>query len=367
MAQFLPDLPLIEIFKNLGLVDLTRARAVSRRWRVLIDCCVKIDELAIHSETVSDPKNWFHLNKGLDLDNVLELDVIDRGFTKFNQSIVRLRLLACLKRLRIVRRGSRGLDGYSVDQLLSRLVKFTALVHLEIEMPFDYCEGWSCSLVHPNLKVLSLGNLYEFSELSIDIDCPRLEVLKCVALFDQFTVTYPETIKQLYNYRFKDWESGAAASPGDLEAFENVELYVCDDIYALDQVNIWSLPKLKELRVEIADYLWDSDYVQIVQTIVTDLIEKKQRLELARGSPKIYLNDELCSANLKESHPELFQADEDWTDDEDAADEEPMDDEDAADEDATDVEDSAEDEEAAGDESSMEADRPADADLSMEI
>ena len=346
MAQFLPgllpdllpDLPLIEIFKHLGLVDLARARAVRRRWRALIDGFVRIKKLVIHSHETSMPGKWFHLNKPIRLDDMFRLNVIGSGFSKFNQTIVRLHLLARLEKLKIVKSDTRIFDGYLLERLLKRLVKFTALVHLEIEMFFGCCGGLSCSLFHPNLRVLSLKRFLSVpSHLNIKIDCPRLEVLECNA---PFPVTHPETIKQLYYYEFAS--PSYIPSPSDLEAFANVERYVCFSLSELEQVNIWSLPKLKELRVEIHEYDYDDDEHVQVRTVLADVIAQKKRLGSARGRPKVYLDNKECSANLRETHPYLFPGeywtDEDSTDDEDATDEDSTDDEDATDEETTDEE-----------------------------
>ena len=188
MAEFLPDLPLIEIFKHLGIVDLTKARAVSRRWKALIDCSVRIEELVLCVDGISGPK-WFHLNKQVDRDNVLNLDVIADDFSKFSKKIVRLHLLSSLKRLRVVRETVKRTAGRDVDRLFSRLTKFTALEHLEVHLDFGFCVGWNCALVHPNLKVLSLAYLDEHPKLHIKIDCPRLEFLECDAPFNRFTLT----------------------------------------------------------------------------------------------------------------------------------------------------------------------------------
>ena len=312
MAEFLPDLPLLEIFRHLGIVDLARARAVSRRWKVLIDCCVRIEELAICSDTISKTSKWFHLNKKVDLKHVIKLDVTSSGFTKFNQSIVRLHLLNSLKRLLVVREWPELTEGRDVNKLFSRLAgKFPALEHLEIELYFDEDDVASCTLVHLNLKVFSLSFMYDYGELEIEIDCPRLEILRCPAAFDKLIITNPETIKQLYYYRFKNCESNRFADSSDLEAFANVELYVSNVVYTLKDVNIWSLPKLKELRVEDEETnvrleKWTSDeHVNFVRFIMPQLIAKKESLSSARRSAKIYLNDIECSANLKECHPLL--------------------------------------------------------------
>ena len=308
MAQFLPDLPLIEIFKHLGLVDLTRARAVCRKWRALIDDCVRIEGLAISFEANCKQSKWFQLNKKIGPDNCLELDVIgsEVDFSKFNQTIFRLHLLASLKRLRVARHQrnyAKRFNGWAADRLFGRLIKFPALEHLEIDFNFDHCDELSCELVHPNLRVLSLGSLYSNEEVNIEIDCLRLEVLRCEAPFDQFTVTYPDTIKQLYNYSFRNWKSKNIASQSLLEAFANVERYVCEGLEGLKQVNVWSMPKLKELRVE--NYWTDECYVASLGRVVADLIAKRERLEAARRSSKIYYNDKECSVNLKESHAYL--------------------------------------------------------------
>ena len=308
MAQYLPDLPLIEIFKHLGLVDLTRARAVSRRWRVLIDGYVRIQELVICSTTILEPKRWFHFDQRVRPDSWLKLDVFYYGFSMFQQTIVHLHLLASLKRLRVVReRFESAINRRDANLLFSILVKFTALGHLEID--FDFSDGWGLELAHPNLKMLSLARFCKRPELRIKIDCPRLETLQCEASFVQCTVKYPETIKHLYYYRFRRPGTESIVSSSVLEAFANVELYVCDDIIALEQMNIWSsMPKLKELRVKtnyLRDIRWD-----FVRTVLTDLIAKKERLGSARSCPKIYLNHKECSANLKESHPFLYL--DDW-------------------------------------------------------
>ena len=250
----------------------------------------------------------------------------------------------------IVRPHAQRSDGYDVARLFNRLVKFTALVHLEIEIDFDNCYGLNPDLVHPNLRVLCFGSLDENAELYLEIDCPRLEVLQCDAPFNQCIITYPETIKQLFYYRFNDIDWWNGASPSDLEAFANVELYVCEDTYSLNQMNIWIMPKLKELRV-IVDESYNEDF-ELFRNILADLFAQKERLGAARGSPKVYLNDKECSTNLKESHPWLFLS-KIWTDDEiipDSPDEDAVDDEGAAE-----VEDS------------MEAHSSAVADLSMEI
>ena len=341
MAQYLPDPLLIEIFKHLGLVNLTRARAVCRKWRALIDSRVRIEELAICSKAISEPTKWFHLNEKVDPDNWLELDVTGSGFSKFNQTIVRLHLLASLKRLMIVREGFESTDGYGLCRLVSRLAKFAALVHLEISACFDAYDGWMrCNLVHPNLRVLSLGYSYD-PELFFEIDCPRLEVLECIAPFTRFAVTYPETIKQLYYYQFRDSLMKQTANLSQLEAFANVEFYKCDSIRALEQVNIWSMPKLRELRVEETIY-WYEKCLPRVRNILTDLIAKKESLDPARHRPLIYLNDERCSANLKASHPYLFSDDEDLSDEDSRDDEYPAFEEATVDEDTTQVKGSME-------------------------
>ena len=256
---------------------------------------------------------WFHINKGVDSHNVLKLNVIDSDFSKFNQMIMRLHLLASLKRLMIVR--NKQFNGYNASRLFSRLIKFTALEHLEISLVFEYCD-FQHLLVHPNLKVLSIGFVYEEHEFEIEIDCPQLEILQCFAAFDQITVTYPETLKELYYYRFKHLEANITASSSALAAFANVERFWCDSLYMLEEVDIWSMPKLKELRVE-DDVEWMGyEEVQWHRDILTDLIDAKKRLGPSRSSAKIYLNDVECSANLKTSHPELFPSDEDSTDDE---------------------------------------------------
>ena len=302
MAEFLPDLPLIKIFRHLGLVDLTRARAVSRRWKSLIDGCVRIDELVICPDISRQPfGSWCLLNNKVNRNSALELDLLDAaGFLKFNQKIVRLHLLSSLKRLKI-RDFSKNIHAYDVAGLFSALAKFTALEHLEIEYlseyPPDNLRELTCALVHPNLKVLHL-DLGEPCRLHISIDCPRLEFLKCYAS-DEFTIIHPETIKQLYYYHF-----GHRLS--NMEAFANLELYAPYDAMALDGVNIWCLPKLKELRVVYRDCYWLDDYSWYVRSILTGLIAENERLGLA-DSLKIYLNDRECSTNLKDSHPFLFR------------------------------------------------------------
>lgn len=297
MAQSLPDLPLLKIFRYLGLVDLTRARAVSRRWKALIDSCVKIDELVVCSHPYPDPQNWWHINKTVYSNAALKLNLLDStDFLNFNRKIVHLHPLSSLKRLRVFEPQSPICDEHEVNRLFSSLINFAALEHLEIELNFDWCQ-MRCSLVHPNVKVLSLSRLCKSPQIYVQIDCPRLEVLHCFAPFDQFTIKHPETIKQLDDYLFRNVYKKSHASLSDLEAFANLEIYSCSVYGLLNEVNPWNLPKLKELRLRCPDRS------QFTVSILTDLIAKKDRLGPERGNPKMYINNKECGANLEETHP----------------------------------------------------------------
>ena len=310
MAQSLsdlPDLPLIEIFKHLGLVDRTRARAISRRWKALIDGCTKFDELVVTNG--EPPKRWFVFNKEIDPNSVFQVDL---AFQMFDEKIIDLPLLSSLKRLIIEDWDSKlvGAPGTAADCLYRCLAKYTALEHLQVGLSmYEYSSFW---LVHPNVKVLSFRFFLWHDNNQLHIDCPRLKVLRCTVPYSLCTIVHPETIEQLFDYPFTCPIWGNLASSSDLEAFANVELYVCEDISTVERVNIWSLPKLKELRLNAVG--WSKAYVL---SVLTELIAKKKLLGPARVSTKIYLNDKECSEkNLRESHDWLFQDDEDSTGDE---------------------------------------------------
>lgn len=311
MAQFLPDLPMIEIFRHLDFVDLARARMVNRSWRALIDDRVKIDGLIISPYAISTPENWFLIGK-VGRDSLLRLDVNGSRFKKFNRDISELRLLDTLKRFKVIQRLTRSeiTDGYDLNRLFSMSAKFPALEQLEMVLTLEHAApDLKCSLVHPNLKVLSLDGYDNYAWLNLEIDCSRLETLQCYWNF-KITFTHPESIKQLHNYSFREGDSPTVSS-SDLQAFANLELYVCDAHWVLEEeVEIWSMPKLTELRVEEDDWREVQGNREPVRSLLTGYMAMKNHLESTRGKVRIFLNDVECSTDLRESHPFLFAADE---------------------------------------------------------
>lgn len=302
----LPDLSLIEIFKHLGLIDLTRMRLVSRRWMYLIDQ-QRIEELVISNEEYQCEQSWFFINKKIKLDQVLKLDVLESDFQLFNRKIIQLRLLRMLRRLRI-RKFQASENRYTdwADDLICRLAKFVKLEQLEIEFALT---EFGCKLVHPNLKLLHV-NVWTGGDQIIEIDCPRLQTLSCQADFEQFIIVHPETIKLLYNVRF--CRNTIDPDYAGLKMFTNLESFVSHDLRCTNGNILRSSPKLKELRAEgeltIRKGLGFGNEQAVANLL--ELIEKKEYL--GRDGLKIFFNDRECSsvAQLKENHSDLFECSE---------------------------------------------------------
>lgn len=305
----LPDLALIGVFQHLGLVDLARMRLVSRRWKRLIDRQER-DELVLSNADYQCEQRWFHTDREMNLEQMLKLDVLESDFLLFNKFITQLRPLSSLRRLRIRKFPEKELYNEWAGDLLCRLVKFVALEQLEIEFGLP---EFGCKLVHPNLRILAILDAWIGPEQDIEIDCPRLQVLRCPADYDQLTIVYPEMIRHLYNVRFWSDRSDPAdpSNYSDLAVFTNLESFLCHDLFHANANILDRSPKLKELRLETNRTVLESESIRRpnAKSTLLELIEKKAYL--GRDELRIHFDGRECSSveQLKENHSDLFEYD----------------------------------------------------------
>lgn len=263
---------LINVFKQLELLDLLKCRLVCRDWKNLVskvmieelvlDCGqIKLDEPIIFSKFINRTK-WFKIRTPyknvIKTKNNSSLDTLSSMFDLIN-----------LKRLRI----NSPIDYNAFE--IGNLNKFTNLEQLEIGY---YNRQSSAQLYLPNLKTFyfrsnSIG--------SLQVNSNTLEILSCTDL-NQIKLKQPETIKYLEIDHFKE---------NDLADFKNVEYLQIYSVNEPTKENILnSFPNLKRIRI-LPNYDQEFDYYKNIGDFVKQLLIEK---EYSRTNfPEIILESKL--------------------------------------------------------------------------
>lgn len=261
------------IFEHLGVVDLTRARLVCKKWKWFLDQ-QKVVELVVkdHEFRLDD---WSHTKLPVRPASVLRMDLFRSQNQLLREKLTRQPLLSNLQRLKI---SSFAKERYVKHQaFFDSLRNFIRLEQLDIEFDLEMQQS---SIVHPNLKILFIRFVEQLDY--VDINAPMLEVLYCRGYFHLVKIVHPQSIKFLSSSFYADRQRI------DLSRFVGLERLHCSAVGNLCRIELAKLVRLEEFKFS-REELQPEDYEEI-QSFLANLVE--QKLKMKRDNLKVFFFNE---------------------------------------------------------------------------
>ena len=247
----LPPEMICELFEHLPLKDLAACSLVNKRWHSIYSN-FKVHSLVVTNYHRANPRRNVRHGR-FDLDKWYKSNQTIREAERCPPTMfLRLAEKPLLSNLRHL-----AVCMYKPEFDLNELNRFQQLLHLEINVS-SIDEAMHLNL--SRLKVLAFHRYNKNCPLSID--CPLLSTLlyhgepEDANLLD---VKHPETIRMLETNMF---------SPEWLIPFKSVECLVTDQFKVISQATLLSLPRLRELRYEVAiDWVFMNESHRGVSTL----------------------------------------------------------------------------------------------------
>lgn len=245
------------IFDSVNVKDLIKLRSVCKRLKYAIDKCYdrSIKELIISKFKNGSNASWYNLNRKINKNNFILIDIkLDQNFKQFKK-IINLNLFKDIKLFKI------NFSPRSINRnLFDYLEKFSKLDQLE----FTTYETINMTI---NIRNSNIKILYLYSFTPVFINCPNLEILHHrVKNSDLNSINYFK-IKKLDNIFTKDINSR------NILKFKNLE-YI--GFKKINYSNLNYLFNLNKLKIINLNNLWQLDRLTI--NIIKRLIEEKNQL-----------------------------------------------------------------------------------------
>ena len=263
----LPDLPLLMIFKHLGIQSLARCRLVSKRFKSCVDL-IRPEEIALNEIKTCGDK-WRYRDELIDPDSQIN----DYDMNVLNEISFDL---SRLRRLKI--------SNYDLYRDLDDMIRFvnetaTQLEHFEI---VGLALVANATLSLHRLEVLFID--WPEGKGDITVNAPALRVLSFFGTYgslSKINVIHPKSIKHLELFHRAD---------ETVRQFENIETLRVFLPRKIDPDLLRSNRHLKTIYL-LGQWQWDLLVIDETRTIVDGLLQQKRAL--AKNDLKIYFFDQL--------------------------------------------------------------------------